>query len=64
MPKFRYEGQAPIRYGSGLVETGQIVEMPSAPNKNFKLVKDVRSRDKKETATSTNTEGEGKNEAQ
>lgn len=59
MPKFRFEGGEPIRYGSGLIQVGQIVELPSAPNKNFKPVKDVKQRAKKETATSTNkTEGE------
>lgn len=47
MPKFRYEGQEPVRYGAGLVEPGQILEMPSAPNKNYKPVKDVKARAKK-----------------
>ncbi len=60
MPKFRYEGQEPIRYGSGLIEPGAIMELPSAPNKNFKPVRDVKSRAKKETAASTDkSEGEG-----
>ena len=63
MPKFRYEGQEPARYGSRLVEPGQILEMPSAPNKNYKPVKDVKARAKKQSAASTITsEGEGSDE--
>lgn len=63
MPKFRYEGQEPVRYGAGLVEPGQILELPSAPNKNYKPVKDVKARAKKESAASTvSSEGEGRDE--
>ena len=63
MPRFRYEGQEAARYGSRLVEPGQILEMPSAPNKNYKPVKDVKARVKKESAASAiNSQGEGTDE--
>jgi len=60
MPKFRYEGLESIRHGSALIEPGTIIDLSSAPNKNFKPVKDVKSRATKAPAASTDkSEGEG-----
>ena len=44
MAKFQFTGQAPVRYGSGLVKPGDILELPAAPNKNWKPVRDVKQR--------------------
>ena len=35
MPKFRYTGTETARYGSGLIKPGDVVDLPSAPNKHY-----------------------------
>mgnify|MGYP006138850117 CR=1 FL=1 len=44
MAKFRYEGQAPCRYGAGRINPGDIVDLPNPPNKNFKPIKGISER--------------------
>ena len=53
MPKFRYKGTERMRYGSGLVEPGQIVDLPNAPSKHFELVREMSKRTDKSASTST-----------
>jgi len=44
MPKYRYTGTEPARYGSGLIMPGSISELSFAPDKHFELVRDITSR--------------------
>jgi len=41
MPKYRYIGTEPCRYGSGLIMPDAVTEMTSAPSKHFVLVPDA-----------------------
>lgn len=47
MAKFKYNGQAPCRHGSGLVKPGAIIEMAAAPNKNWEPVETVAQRSRR-----------------
>ena len=40
MPKYRYFGTGPCRYGVQNVQTGDIVDASAKPGKNFVLVQD------------------------
>jgi hypothetical protein len=44
MAKFRYTGQGNMRYGAGLVKPGAIRDFPTAPDKNWEPVKEIRDR--------------------
>lgn len=40
MPKYRYIGTGPCRYGNLPVNTGDIVDASAQPGKNFVLIED------------------------
>jgi hypothetical protein len=44
MAKFRYIGQANMRYGAGLVKPGTILDFPVAPDKNWEPVREMKDR--------------------
>lgn len=54
MPKFKYTGEGVFRYGSIGIRNGDIIELSSAPNKNFQEV----SEKKKKASTPSKPEKE------
>ena len=52
MPKYRYTGSGPCRYGTKDVNAGDVIDASSQPNKNFVLIVEEDVEPKPEPAQS------------
>ena len=44
MPKYRYTGSGPCRYGTKDVNAGDVIDASAQPGKNFVLVEEVETK--------------------